>query len=76
MHQQELVNRLGPSWCFTHGAPLPCGACQKIKTEHPFLGLCFDCKRENAADGEDHVERCGCGSMVRMNNFWHFIVKR
>lgn len=61
----ELEKKLGPTWCFHHNMPIPCEMCAEFKRKHPFLGRCFDCKRENAGDSEPDTELCGCGSLIR-----------
>lgn len=62
--QQDIADRVGPSWCFAHSEAMPCATCAKIAAEHPFMGRCFDCKRELASDREA-AEQCSCGSRVR-----------
>jgi hypothetical protein len=67
--QQKIVDRVGPSWCFEHGEAMPCVECAN---KPPFLGLCFDCKRELAGDEEEPAEECGCGDRVRLQRVYRY----
>lgn len=63
--QQRIADRIGPTWCFTHGEPLPCASCIQVAAAHPFIGRCFDCKREFATESED-ADSCGCATGTRI----------
>jgi hypothetical protein len=61
----------GLTWCFTHGCPIPCEICDLTRKRHPFLGRCFDCKKEYADDAESG-EKCSCGSVVRARGVYRY----
>lgn len=67
-----LKSASGFSWCSTHDNELPCEACDNLKLIHPFLGLCFDCKRENAGKEERDAEHCSCGAFVRLKSQYRY----
>ena len=76
MTNAELTKRLerdhGQTWCFIHQEPWPCHECDNIKLIHPFLGRCFDCKREIAGKEERNIEHCGCGDTVRIKGVYDY----
>jgi hypothetical protein len=65
--QADIAAKVGPTGCFDHAQPMPCDACAADAAAHPWLGACFDCKREYAADFEPG-EPCSCfnGCRVRL----------
>ncbi len=67
-HEERIKKALGPTWCFAHNEPLPCGECAAMPE---FIGRCFDCKRELTTVGEAG-ERCSCGSTVRAQNLYQY----
>lgn len=72
--QQRIVDRLGPSWCFEHGQAMPCDQCKTVSAEHPFIGRCFDCKREYATEGEHDADSCSCyeGCRIRKTGLYKY----
>lgn len=68
--QQKIVDKIGPSWCFAHSEARPCAECAGMP---PFMGLCFDCKREVAGKDEGGIENCSCGSRVRRKRLYRGI---
>lgn len=67
-NQQDIADRVGHSWCFDHGEPMPCVECAKMP---PFRGRCFDCKAELAGANESGVP-CSCGSFVREVSLYRY----
>lgn len=71
MTDAQWANRLrvqhGASWCFDHQRPIPCEICE---ARPAFIGVCFDCKAELAADGEPTAMRCDCGSLKRAKRLY------